>query len=114
HTVTFIDSSKIHFSYKNKVQRVMNFFNKTLLNKNIKSGFLNKRLKEIIRELPEQDTILIINPSTFTEDIVQLLKTKTRRYLAHNYDSLERHPLPYNYRDLFDKVFSFDMEDVKK
>jgi len=114
HIVTFIDSSEIHFSYKNNVQRLTNFFSKTLLNKNIKNGFLDKKLKEIISDLPKQDCILIINPDTFKEDIINLLKTKTHKYIAHNYDSLERHPLPENYKELFDNVFSFDIQDVKK
>lgn len=114
HHVTFIDSSKIHFSYKNGLQRIINFFNKNLFNRNIKNGFLETKLKQIIADLPKQDIILIINPSTFKKDIVNTLKEKTDRYIAHNYDSLERHPLPDNHEDLFDAIFSFDVQDVKK
>ena len=114
HMVTFIDSSKIHFSYKNNVQRITNFFNKTFFNKNIKRGFLERTLLQTIENLPLQDCIIIINPDTFSKQIVNLLKLKTKRYIAHNYDSLDRHPLPVNHTELFDQVFSFDIQDVQK
>lgn len=112
HTVTFIDSSKIHFSYKNNFQRIANFFSKTFLNNNIKSSFLNTQLKEQINNLQHQDCALIINPDTFDSEIINLLKTKTKRYIAHNYDSLDRHPLPNNHAQLFDDIYSFDIKDV--
>jgi len=114
HTITFIDSSKIHFSYKNNVQRITNFFNKTFFNKNIKKGFLERSLVQTIENLPLQDCIIIINPDTFSPQIVNLLKFKTKRYIAHNYDSLDRHPLPVNHTELFHQVFSFDIQDVQK
>lgn len=114
HTVTFIDSSKIHFTYKNSVQRITNFFSKTFFNKNAKKGFLERNLLQTVENLPLQDCIIIINPDTFSQQVVNLLKLKTKRYIAHNYDSLDRHPLPVNHTELFDQVFSFDIQDVKK
>lgn len=114
HDVTFIDSNKIKYKYKNKWDRIKNFFSKNLLNKNIKKEFLNIKLNELIRDLPKQDYILIVNPDHFRLEIVQLLKTKTERYIAYNYDSLERNPLPPNSKDLFHKIYSFDIFDVQK
>jgi len=113
HIVTFIDSSKINFTYKNFAQRITNFFSKTFLNKNIKKGYLERTLVQTIENLPLQDIIIVINPDTFSRTIINSLKLKTKRYIAHNYDSLVRHPLPDNHKELFDKVFSFDIEDVK-
>lgn len=112
--VTFIDSDIIKFVYKNKIQRVGNFFNKLFLGENIKKNFRNSRILEIIKQLPKQDAILIVNPYQFHNEIIDSLRNKTDFYIAHNYDSLARIPLPTNYKQLFDKVFSFDIEDVKE
>lgn len=112
--VTFIDSSKIHFVYKNKSQRVKNFFSKTFLNKNIKKDYRKNTILNIIRELPLQDIILIVNPDHFHIEIINELKTKTKKYIAYNYDSLKRNPLPKNFDTLFDKIYSFDILDVQQ
>jgi len=113
HKVTFIDSSIIKFKYKNKFQKITNFISKTFFGNNIKKDFVNKTIISKIQNLQQQDYILIINPDVYRTDIVNLLKTKTKKYIAHNYDSLDRHPLPQNYQFLFDKVFTFDIEDAK-
>jgi len=113
HEVTFVDSSTINFTYKNNKQRFKNFFSKTFLKKNIKTNFRNNELVKIINNLPYQDYILIINPDDFSQEVVDLLRTKTTKYVAHNYDCLARHTLPKNYAELFDKIFSFDIQDVK-
>src|SRR5690606_36508622 len=107
--VTFIDSSKINFVYKSNSQRVKNFFSKLFLNKNIKKDYRDKKILEKINNLEIQDYTLIVNPDHFSEDIVNLLKTKTKKYLAYNYDSLTRNPLPKNFDSLFDKIYSFDI-----
>ncbi|WKW47398.1 hypothetical protein P3875_04880 [Myroides sp. JBRI-B21084] len=111
HDVTFIDSSKIFFKYKNKAQRVKNFFSKTFLNKNIKKDYRNKVIIATIKNLEKQDQILIINPDHFRKDILELLRTQTHKFIAYNYDSLARNPLPENYDVLFDDIFSFDWHD---
>lgn len=114
HDVIFIDSNKIKYKYKNIWDRVKNFFSKNILKKNIKKEFLNQNLNELIYNLPTQDYILIVNPNHFRLEIVNLLKTKTKRYIAYNYDSLERNALPPNSKDLFHKIYSFDIFDVQK
>ncbi|WCM43023.1 hypothetical protein MG290_04950 [Flavobacterium sp. CBA20B-1] len=112
--VNFIDSSKIHFTYKSKSQRIKNFFSKTFLNKNIKKNYRHNTVLSLIERLEMQDVILIVNPDHFRPEIVNNLKLKTRKYIAYNYDSLARNPLPENYLELFDTVFSFDINDLKK
>lgn len=112
--VTFIDSSKIHFTYKSTLQRIKNFFSKTFLNKNIKKNYRHNTVLEIIEVLEMQDIILIVNPDHFKSEVINSLKLKTRKYIAYNYDSLIRNPLPENYLELFDTVFSFDLNDIKE
>ncbi|UUV20634.1 hypothetical protein [Paenimyroides aestuarii] len=114
HEITFLDSNNIRFIYKNKLQRVLNFLSKLFLNKNIKKDFINKTLIKEISNLTTQDYILIVNPNQFRNDITLLLRDKTANFIAYNYDSLARIPLPSNYNELFDKIFSFDIKDVKE
>src|SRR5690606_10783659 len=113
HEVNFIDTSKIKYVYKNKMERIKNFFSKTFLRKNIKKNYLQNYLNIKISNLSSQDCILIINPGYFKNDILSQLRLKTKHFVAYNYDSLKRCPLPDNSDTLFDKIFSFDLEDVK-
>lgn len=112
--VTFYDSNSIRYIYKNKSERVKNFFSKVFLNHNIKKDYLNKTLTWEISNLEFQDYVLIVNPGQFKQEIIRLLRNKTSRFIAYNYDSLARIPLPADYQQLFDKVFSFDLTDVKE
>lgn len=114
HEVTFLDSNNIRYVYKNKLERVLNFFNKLFFNKNVKKDFINKTLIKKISNLETQDYVLIVNPNQFRSDIVLLLRNKTVDFIAYNYDSLARIPLPANHNELFDKIFSFDVKDVQE
>lgn len=113
HEVTFIDTSKIRYTYKNNRERIKNFFSKTFLNKNIKKNYLQNYLYSTTRDLAFQECILIINPGYFNSEVLDNLRAKTNRFIAYNYDSLKRAPLPTNFDNLFDKIFSFDIEDVR-
>jgi len=114
HEVTFLDLNAINYIYKSKWQRAGNFLNKVFFGKNIKKDYRNKTLIKRISELPKQDYVLIVNPNQFRNDIRLLLRNKTTNFIAYNYDSLARIPLPENHNELFDKIFSFDIEDVQK
>ncbi len=112
--VTFLDTNSIKYIYKSKMERVGNFLNKVFLGKNIKKDYLNRTLIKMINELPKQDYVLMVNPGLFRKDILALLRAKTNQLIAYNYDSLARIPLPENHDTLFNKIFSFDINDVKK
>lgn len=114
HIVTFLDisSEKFKYYYKSKWHRVSNFLNKVFVGKNIKKDYRNRTLIKMINELPKQDHVLIVNASLFRKDILALLRSKTNKFIAYNYDSLARMPLPENHDTLFDNIFSFDVNDV--
>lgn len=113
HTVNFLDLNAIKYTYKSKMHRVGNFLNKVFLGKNIKKDYRNRTLIKMINDLPKQDHVLIVNPILFRKDILALLRSKTNKFIAYNYDSLARMPLPENHHTLFDAIFSFDIYDVK-
>lgn len=112
--VTFYDSNSIRYIYKSKSERVKNFFSKVFLNQNIKKDYLNKTLIRKINSLELQDYIFIVNPGQFKQEIIGLLRNKASQFIAYNYDSLARIPLPENRSQLFDKIFSFDLKDVRE
>jgi len=114
HTVTFLDinSEAFKYYYKSKWHRIGNFLNKVFLGKNIKKDYRNRTLIKMINELPKQDHVLIVNASLFRKDILALLRSKTNKFIAYNYDSLARMPLPENHDTLFENIFSFDVNDV--
>lgn len=113
HEVTFIDSSKITFKYKNYLHRIQNFSSKLILSKNIKKEYLKKTLEKQCNELPKQDYILVVNPYYF-KDLLEILKDKTNHLVAYNYDSFSKVPLPENYEHIFSNFYSFDLNDVKE
>ncbi|SEH67040.1 hypothetical protein SAMN02927937_00790 [Paenimyroides aquimaris] len=112
--VTFLDLNAIKYIYKSKWHRAGNFLNKVFLGKNIKKDYRNRTLIKMINELPKQDYVLMVNPGLFRKDILALFRAKTNQLIAYNYDSLARIPLPENHNTLFNKIFSFDINDVKK
>ena len=112
--VSFIDTSKIKYIYKNKWDRVSNFFSKNLLKKNRKKNYIINKTNELVNSLEKQDYCLIINPSFFKPELLNILRSKTNKFIAYNYDSIDRMPLPDNYDTLFDKFFSFDLKDTEE
>jgi len=114
HEVSFIDTSKIKYTYKNKWDRVSNFLSKNLLKKNRKKAYIANKTNELINSLEKQDYCLIINPSFFKPELLNILRKKTDKFIAYNYDSLDRIPLPDNFEALFDKIFSFDLKDTEE
>lgn len=112
--VTYIDTSEINYVYKSFGDKILNFFSKSILKKNKKKTYFDAKINELINNLDPQDCCLIVNPSFFKPEVLNLLRTKTKKFIAYNYDSLKRIPLPANYNQLFDKIYSFDLEDTKK
>lgn len=65
-----------------------------------------------LQEIGLQDKILVINPELIDRNYHEQIKKYTREYIAYLYDSVSRSPV-HHLLDLFDKIFSFDPEDVK-
>ncbi len=111
---THIDISKFKYEYKHVFQRVANFCYKLFLKKNIKKI---KRQEYIIKELKrigKQDHILAIRPDLIDKKTHHKIKPFTDNYVAYIYDSCKRFPVDHLLDDIFDRIFSFDLEDVNK
>ena len=102
------------FKHKNTWERITNTFNKIFLGKNPK---IQKRQEHIIEMLEKngfQNQILVINPEVISLDYHLKIKKYTQKYIAYLYDSVSRCPVEHLLEGIFDEIYSFDKEDVKK
>jgi len=102
------------FMYRNLIHKAHNFISKTFLGKNLKKTFVNQRLKVGLSKLGKQDTIFIIRPDILDDDLLHFIKSYTNRFVAYYYDSTRRFPRKANIISFFDKIYSYDKEDVAK
>lgn len=102
-------------TYPTPLHRIGNFFGKLFLKQNIKKIKREEYILEELAALGKQDQILVINPEVITVETHQKIKKFTQRYIAYLYDSSQRNPMDHLLKiSLFDSVYSFDAEDVKK
>src|SRR5690606_19682320 len=101
--VTYIDTSEINYVYKSFGDKILNFFSKSILKKNKKKTYFDAKINELINNLDPQDCCLIVNTSFFKPEVLDLLRKKTKKFIANNYDSLKVIPLPANYNKLLNK-----------
>lgn len=100
------------FTHKNFGARLQNTFSKIFLGKNPKYHKRQDFIIESLEKIGKQDQILVINPEEIEERVHQKIREYTDRNIAYLYDSMARNPTSHLLH-FFDKVFSFDDEDVK-
>jgi hypothetical protein len=109
-----INTGKFRYKYPTPLHRVSNFLNKLILKKNIKKIKQRQYILDELKKIGPQDKILVINPELIPLDIHKKIKACTGEYIAYLYDSSKRYPIDHLLNGLFDKIFSFDAEDVAK
>lgn len=105
------------FKYKG-VEKIINFFQKTFFkNKEYKRELVKKhKLQEYCKKLEAFDDLdyaFVIRPDQFPISVIQLLKKKTKKLIAYQWDGIDKFPEVKNYFSLFDSFFCFDSEDPK-
>ena len=104
------------FKYKNN-ERLINFFQKTFFkNKKYKKALIEKhKLNEYYKRIAaieqELDYVLVIRPDLFPISVIKVLKEKTKKLIAYQWDGIAKFPEVKNYVPLFDSFFCFDAED---
>ncbi|GAA5100090.1 glycosyltransferase [Chryseobacterium ginsengisoli] len=101
-------------THSNFSERATNAISKIFLNKNLKTEKRQKFVLDSLENLGYQDQILVLNPDTFDISTLQQIRKYSDRLITYLYDSLDRFPVDRKKLELFDKIFSFDIEDVKK
>lgn len=109
-----IDLNQHNFSYSNKYQRVNNFFGKLFFKKNLKKIALNTFIMDQLNCAGIQDIILVIRPDLIDKKTHLEIKKNTQKYICYLYDSCSRFKIDNLLIDVFDTIYSFDLEDVKK
>jgi hypothetical protein len=85
------------------------------LNRNIKEIYYRKILAKRFAILKDNyDLIFIIRPDHFTNKELVFLKSKTPNLIAYYWDTMNFYPRKKKIIHLFDKVYSFDIQDCKK
>lgn len=113
HEVTHIDFFKFKYEYPNFLAKIGNFFLKTLFNYNLKREHLNKKLSTLLESKDKQDAILIIKGDNLSVKTLKKIKKKTDTLIAFLNDSTSRYPRMKKVYPYFDKVYSFDPDDVR-
>ncbi len=112
-----ITSQHINFGdYKHPsfFSRIKNFFFKVFLKKNLKKILRQEYIIEKLESIGKQDQILVINPDLIEKKYHLKIKEHTRKYIAYLYDSVARYPVQDLLEGVFDEIYSFDTDDVKK
>lgn len=109
-----IVTGKFKYKYPTPLHRVSNFFSKLLFKKNIKKIKQRQFILDELERMGPQDKILVINPELIPVDIHKKIRTYTKEYIAYLYDSSKRCPVEHLLDGLFDKIYSFDADDVVK
>ena len=103
------------YKYKSKAERVGNFLSKVFLNRNIKEVFYRKIMQKRLAILKDKyEVIFIIRPDLLTNKELSILKSKTPNLIAYYWDTMDFYPRKKKIIHLFDKVYSFDIQDCKK
>lgn len=112
-----ITSKHINFGdYKHPsfFSRIKNFFFKVFLKKNLKKILRQEYIIEKLEAIGKQDQILVINPDLIEKKYHLKIKEHTQKYIAYLYDSVARYPVQDLLEGVFDEIYSFDTDDVKK
>lgn len=112
-----ITSKHINFGdYKHPsfFSRIKNFFFKLFLKKNLKKILRQEYIIEKLEAIGKQDQILVINPDLIEKKYHLKIKEHTQKYIAYLYDSVARYPVQDLLEGVFDVIYSFDTDDVKK
>jgi hypothetical protein len=112
-----IDSFHIrlaNFKHKNIISRIGNSLSKIFLKKNPKYEKRQKHIINCLEKAGDQDQILVINPEMIDIDYHLKIKSRTKKYIAYLYDSVDRCPVKHLLEGVFDEIFSFDNDDCEK
>ena len=102
------------FKHKNFATRIVNSFSKIFLGKNPKIQKRQEHIIEMLENSGVQDQILVINPEVISLEYHLKIKQFTKKYICYLYDSVERNPVEHLLINVFDEIYSFDKDDVKK
>lgn len=112
--VTYIKLYNNRYKYPNILYKLLNFFFKIFFNYNLKRVHIEKQLIQRLEKLELQDHILVIRADLLNVSTVIKIKKYTKNILANFNDHTEKFPRIKKVAPYFDKVFSFQKNDVER
>lgn len=112
--VDHVDISQFQYNYSSIFDRIINFFNKLFLKKNIKKIKMERHVLSHFQNNQLFDIVLVIRPDRLTKQTHLEIKKHTNRYISYLYDSCSRFPVDHLLNGIFDEIFSFDLDDCQK
>ncbi len=106
----YINSAEFKYKYKNFSEKILNFLSKTFIKKNLKKiKQTNFILDKISNDI--QDITLVVDPAHFNHTVLKEVRKKSKKLIAYNYDSYAQLPIPNEFLNYFDEIYSFDKKD---
>lgn len=107
------------FRYDSLKQRIYNVVRKVFLRdkehkKQLIIEYRNKKVLKSLSELKsdEYDYALVLNVEYFTRATLNLIKSKSNKMIAYQWDGLSRSPSIYSKVNVFDRFYAFDPIDA--
>jgi len=107
------------FKYKNRRQKIYNFFRKTFLNdltykQKLKEEHLCHHRYQFSTPADVYDYALIVRADMLDINELRLIKQISGKMISYHFDALPRYPEIFERINYFDKFFVFDPADVVK
>lgn len=109
-----IDIYANRYRYPNLWVRLKNLITKSFFNTNIKRTHLEKLIKNALSKNDKFDKIVIIHAERLSPETLKFCKHKSNEMIAYHYDGIQRMPSITKTFKYFDKIYSYDRNDVKK
>lgn len=101
------------YKYKNNKQRILNFFSKKILGKNLKEIWQGKEYFENIDSTEKFDYSVTIAPNVFHKSVLKYLKNISNKSIVYYWDGFDHFPSYKDTIQYFDDCFTFDPIDAK-
>lgn len=115
HEVLIIDFNKFKYKYPSFFHRVLNFFIKLILKKNLKFKYYGQQIIKVLeKNNAKLDIIITIKADFIDTESLYALKKYTKKSVAFLNDSIARYPDTKYVLQCFDEVYSFEKKDCQK
>jgi hypothetical protein len=111
--VTYINFSEFIYTYTSTFDKVKNAITKIIFKKNKKETYVSNCILKSLLEKETQDFIVVIRPDKLEKSTLFELKKRTKHFYAFYFDAISNFPKKVGLIPLFEKVFSYEKDDVK-
>ncbi len=111
--VNYINFSEFIYTYTSTFDKVKNAMTKIIFKKNKKETYVSQCIVKSLLEKEMQDFIVLIRPDKLEKSTLFELKKRTKHFYAFYFDAISNFPKKAGLIPLFDKVFSYEKDDVK-